>query len=383
MKQGSQLTNIILQLRGRERLLNNSLDHTARINRTYPTVAKEYNEILRRLRELSEGDPDLRSLNVNFNPFEELDTGEFGNYHLAVKLQTTIRGLISDLESISKSMPSNVHEGKVPHEHPKLLKKILNVAEAKLFGLFFQIALVFAGYLLFEFKHVGFVIVFFALWIIGLLLLWETNSNKWYKIVGIILGALVIFGLLYSNRHSIKNVSDSEKPELLATPNNGIGAQSAAISSERIRVELAFLDELYDSITNDMHPIFETAHHLRNDWPEEMLQTGKEPMKSKIKSFQERLNQEIKVLAPLLTKNFYLGDFAKNTHRESISMMVDLIHEGDTLNNRADALGEITRTNIQFLLPDRERFSSKVTKWGDWIENLKNMIQARKSQLLA
>jgi hypothetical protein len=178
----------------------------------------------------------------------------------------------------------------------------------------------------------------------------------------------------------------TKTPQPSVAPSNSIPkttTQPSAVSAEKLRLELAFLDELYDKITNDVHPIFETAHHLRNDWPEEMLQTGKDQMKAKIKSMQEKLNQEIKVLAPFLLKNFYLGDLPKSAHQESVSMMVDLIHEGDTLINRADALGEITRANMQFLMPDRERFGDKVTKWGDWIDKLKTTILERKSKLLA
>lgn len=182
-----------------------------------------------------------------------------------------------------------------------------------------------------------------------------------------------------------KDAPKPTAPPLIAPVDstNKAPIQPSAISQERLRLEMAFLDELYDQITNDVHPIFETAHHLRNDWPEEMLQTGKEPMKEKIKSLNDRLNKEIKILSPFLVKNFYLGDSVKNTHQESVTMMVDLIHEGDTLINRADALGEPTRANMQFLMPDRERYGSKVTKWGDWIDSLKNKIQKRKSELLA
>ena len=96
----NELKIILAQLIGLERTLNNSIDRTREINYTYPTVAKRYNQILSRLKELAKKDPILEMVVNTLEKFEEGDFQASGNYKYALNLQTTIRILISDLSSL-------------------------------------------------------------------------------------------------------------------------------------------------------------------------------------------------------------------------------------------------------------------------------------------
>lgn len=88
---------ILVQLKGLENLLNNSINHTDKANLTYPTVSKRYNQILTHLKGLANRDPSLAKILAGLNNFEEKDFLKYENYYYAVELQTTIRFLISDL----------------------------------------------------------------------------------------------------------------------------------------------------------------------------------------------------------------------------------------------------------------------------------------------
>jgi len=83
-----------------ERLLNNTIDHTKKINHSYPTVARDYNQILNRLRDLTKNNPVLKMIGDSLNNFEEKRFLPSENYAYAMDLQNVIRILCSNIRGL-------------------------------------------------------------------------------------------------------------------------------------------------------------------------------------------------------------------------------------------------------------------------------------------
>ena len=78
-----ELSPILTQLVGLERILNDSIDHTREINHTYPRAAKTYNQILKYLKELSRTNSNLKIFVNDSDNFEERDFLAHGNFKYA------------------------------------------------------------------------------------------------------------------------------------------------------------------------------------------------------------------------------------------------------------------------------------------------------------
>lgn len=131
-----ELEVVVTKLTTLERILNNSIDHDAKINRTYPEAAKEYNQILNRLKELAKNVSVLKLIVDGKKNFSEENLLPPEKYQCAVNLQTVTKVLLSNIRAVNVDETSDIRYKDVllsiPNRRyqdeifPRILKEVIS-----------------------------------------------------------------------------------------------------------------------------------------------------------------------------------------------------------------------------------------------------------------
>ncbi len=214
----------------------------------------------------------------------------------------------------------------------------------------------------------------------------EKKEEKIVNLIFLLVGALIsAFVSFLTTKAQLERMNrqhqETIKQQQLAIEDTFRNGINLMLLQYRTESELRFLSQIYNAIENDFEPIFFKIHNMRNNWKEQLVETGRKEYLQKLLGLIDETSNAIKNFDKLLKRNSQHVEIYAEFNK-TLSFQSNFFNPINDLYRAIEIFPDgYTVGNLKILDDKGENFSKAVDLLSKWMDDVKVLAQKKQQEI--